>query len=79
MENTFFIHCDSNYLHGFTQKNLLSVYISTKLRDDYSMFEFTNLIVDIGHIFNTILHEQIKHYIKGLLFLIHLDIIFNKT
>ena len=68
MENTFFIPSKNNYIHGFTQKYLISIYISARLRHSYNIYEFSNLIIDIGHIFNTILHEQINHYIKGLLF-----------
>jgi len=68
MENTIFIPTESIYLHGFTQKKLLSVFISTRLKDNYKVTEFSNLIVDIGHIFNTIMLENIRYYIKGLLF-----------
>ena len=66
-KNTFFIPGYSENLYGYTQKNLISIFIPTMINesDSYILEKF---IIRLGFILNTTIHEQLKHYIKALMF-----------
>ena len=65
--NTYFIPCYSKKLYGYTQKNLISIFIPTMIEEsDRDCLE--NFIIRLGFILNTTIHEQLKHYIKALIF-----------
>lgn len=66
-KNTFFIPGYSENLYGYTQKNLISIFIPTMINesDSYILEKF---IIRLGFILNTTIHEQLKHYIKALIF-----------
>ena len=66
IENTIFLPFDQQVLHGYTQKQFTKIYISTKLSKNKN--EISKNIIEIGFLMNTMIHEQFKHYIKGLLF-----------
>jgi len=68
-DNTVFLPYYHDELHGYTQKQFAKVYIATNLsKDDFHKRDLSKIINEISHILNTIIHEQFKHYIKGLLF-----------
>lgn len=66
-KNTFFIPCESKKLYGYTQKNLISVFIPINIADERSNY-LEKFIIELGFILNTAVHEQLKHYVKALLF-----------
>ena len=59
-QNTYFMPCDSETLFGYTQKNLISVFIQADILGLKSTLE--KFIVDLSFILNTTLHEHLKHY-----------------
>jgi len=66
-ENTNYIPCESKILHGYTQKNLVSIFIPTIIENpDDICLEL--LIIKLGFLLNTTIHEQSKHYLKALIF-----------
>ena len=65
-KNTYFIPCESKGLHGYTQKNLLSIFIPTLIKNIKPYLE--RFITNLGNILNTLIHEQLKHYIKAIIF-----------
>ena len=67
LKNTFFIPCESKKLYGYTQKNLISIFIPINISDEKSNF-LEKFIIKLGFILNTTVHEQLKHYVKALLF-----------
>ena len=66
-KNTFFIPCESNKLYGYTQKNLISVFIPVKHSNESSN-RLEKFIIELSFILNTTIHEQLNHYIKSLIF-----------
>ena len=66
-ENTFFIPCESKKLYGYTQKNLISVFIPVNINNENSNL-LEKFIIKLSFILNTTIHEQLKHYIKSLIF-----------
>ena len=66
-ENTFYIPCNSDDLYGYTQKNLLSIFIPISFEDQIKNY-LEHFVIRLGFILNTTIHEQLKHYIKALLF-----------
>ena len=71
-KNTFFIPGYSENLYGYTQKNLISIFIPTMINENDS-YILEKFIIRLGFILNTTIHEQLKHYIKALIFLILLN------
>ena len=69
IDNTVFFPFNHNILHGYTQKQFAKVYIASNLsKEDFNKKDLSKIIIEISLIVNTIIHEQFKHYIKGLLF-----------
>jgi len=69
IDNTIFLPYDQEALHGYTQKLFAKIFISTNLfKDNLSKKDISKVVVDISLLFNTLIHEQLKHYIKGLLY-----------
>jgi len=69
LDNTIFLPYDHQTLHGYTQKQFTKIYVSTKLlKEDYFKNDISKIIIELGFFLNTLIHEQFKHYIKGLLF-----------
>jgi hypothetical protein len=69
MENIIFIPFKSAVLHGYTQKQFSRVIIAISLsKEDFYRNEISKIINDLSSILNTLIHEQFKHYIKGLIF-----------
>jgi len=66
-ENTHYIPCNSNELYGYTQKNLLSIFIPINFEDQLKN-DLEHFVIRLGFILNTTIHEQLNHYIKTLLF-----------
>ena len=66
-ENTYYIPCNSDNLYGYTQKNLLSIFIPVSFEDQTNNY-LEHFVIRLGFILNTTIHEQLKHYIKALLF-----------
>ena len=66
-KNTFFIPCESKKLYGYTQKNLIIIFITINITDEKSNY-LEKFIIKLGFILNTAVHEQLKHYVKALLF-----------
>ena len=68
IENTIFLPYDQEVLHGYTQKQFSKIYISSNIfKNNYSRKDISKIVVDISFLFNTLIHEQLKHYIKALL------------
>ena len=66
-ENTFYIPCVSKKLFGYTQKNLISIFIPTNINiNEQNCLE--HFIIRLSFILNTVIHEQLKHYAKSLIF-----------
>lgn len=65
--NTYFLPCNSKNLYGYTQKNLASVFIPAMINIE-SGNKVELFIIKLGFLLNTIIHEQLKHYIKALIF-----------
>ena len=69
IDNTIFLPYDQEALHGYTQKQFAKIFISSNLfKDNLSQKDISKIVVDISLVFNTLIHEQLKHYIKGLLY-----------
>ena len=69
IDNTVFLPFNHEALHGYTQKQFAKVYIAVNLsKDNFLKKDLSKIIIEISLILNTLLHEQFKHYIKGLLF-----------
>ena len=69
IDNTIFLPFDHQILHGYTQKQFAKIYISAKfLKENYYKRDLSKVLIEISFIFNTLIHEQFKHYIKWLLF-----------
>ena len=69
IDNTIFLPYDQEALHGYTQKQFAKIFISSNLfKDSLSQKDISKIVVDISLVFNTLIHEQLKHYIKGLLY-----------
>ena len=69
IDNTLIIPFGNENLHGYTQKLFAKVYISNNLINNrYNKNDITDIIIKIGFTLNTMIHEQLKHYLKGLLF-----------
>ena len=66
-ENTYYIPCNSDYLYGYTQQNLLSIFIPVSFEDQINNY-LEYFVIRLGFILNTTIHEQLNHYIKALLF-----------
>ena len=66
-KNTYYIPCESDNFHGYTQKNLLSIFIPTIFKIPQSN-KIENFINRLSFILNTTIHEQLKHYLRALLF-----------
>ena len=69
LENTIFLPFPNDSLFGYTQKEFPEVLISANLKEEkpYSS-DFSQIICEISQILNTCIHEDIKHYIKALIF-----------
>ena len=69
LEYMLFLPFSTEYLKGYTQKEFPLIIIGTKLKEDIPKdIDFSKIICEISQIINTCLHEQLKHYIKGLIF-----------
>ena len=66
-ENTYFIPCESEKLYGYTQKNLISIFIPAIISNEKSN-RLERFIIRLSFILNAIIHEQLKHYMKALIF-----------
>ena len=64
-ENTYFVPLESEY--GYTQKNLISIFIPANF-EDYKEDFLELFIIKLGFLLNTTILEQLKHYISTLLF-----------
>ena len=54
-ENTFFIPCESKKLYGYTQKNLISVFIPVNINNENSNL-LEKFIIKLSFILNTTIH-----------------------
>ena len=68
IKNTHFIPCESRNLYGFTQKNYISIFIPTNINYNEKKNCLEKFIIRLSFILNTCIHEQLKHYIKALIF-----------
>ncbi len=69
MEYTIFMPLEGDDLHGFTQKEIPEVLISVKLHENFPKETgISKIICELSQILNTCIHEQLKHYIKSLIF-----------
>ena len=68
IENTHFIPCESKNLYGFTQKNYISIFIPTNINYNEKSHHLEKFIIKLSFILNTCIHEELKHYIKALIF-----------
>ena len=69
IDNTIFLPYDQEALHGYTQKQFAKIFISTNMfKDNLSKKDISRVVVDISLLLNTLIHEQLKHYIKGLIY-----------
>ena len=68
IENTHFIPCESENLYGFTQKNYISIFIPTNINYNEKWKYLEKFIIKLSFILNTCIHEELKHYIKALIF-----------
>lgn len=66
-QNTYYIPFESESLHGFTQKNLISIFIPTIINNSTND-KLENFINQLGFLLNTTIHEQLKHYVKAIIF-----------
>ena len=65
-EMTTFLPFPNEILMGYTQKEFPEILISTNLTNSNS--EFSKKVCDYSQILNTCIHEQLKHYMKALIF-----------
>ena len=63
-ELTKFYPFEFDYLHGYTNKILPKILISSIFKNAHCL---EKMIINFVHIINTLFHEQLKHYIKGLI------------
>jgi len=69
MEYTVFMPLEGDDLHGFTQKEIPEVLISVKLHEAFPQeTDISKIVCELSQILNTCLHEQLKHYVKSLIF-----------
>lgn len=69
IDNTIFIPFDNSNLDGYTQKLFSKVYISNNMFNrKYKKNNLSDIIIKISFSLNTMIHEQLKHYLKGLIF-----------
>ena len=69
IDNTIFMPFCDETLHGYTQKLFGKVYISNNLfKKQYTKNDISEIIIKISFTLNTMIHEQLKHYLKGLVF-----------
>ena len=69
IDNTTFMPFAQKFLLGYTQKQFGKIYVPTYLPPIInSKNDLSKLIIEISFYLNTLIHEQFKHYIKGLLF-----------
>ena len=69
MEYTIFMPLEGDDLHGFTQKEIPEVLISVRLQEIFPQeTQISRIICELSQILNTCIHEQLKHYIKSLIF-----------
>ena len=69
MEYTIFMPLNGYDLHGYTQKEIPEVLISVMLDEAFpDESHISKIICELSQILNTCLHEQLKHYIKSLIF-----------
>ena len=69
MEYTVFMPLEGEYLQGFTQKQIQQVLISVKLNETFPKeTDISKIICELSQILNTCLQEQLKHYVKSLIF-----------
>ena len=69
LDNTIFLPYDQEALNGFTQKQFVKIFISTNIfKNELKKNDISKIVVDISILFNTLIQEQLIHYIKGLLF-----------
>ena len=69
IDNTIFVPFFDKTLDGYTQKLFGKVYISNNLfSKQYNKGDISEIIIKISLTLNTMIHEQLKHYLKALLF-----------
>ena len=66
-QNTYYIPFESESLNGFTQKNLISIFIPV-INKNNTTNKLECFINQLGFLLNTTIHEQLKHYIKAVIF-----------
>jgi len=66
-KNTNYIPCESKKYHGYTQKNLISIFIPNIIKIS-KIHRLELFIIKLGFLLNTTIHEQSKHYLKTLIF-----------
>ena len=68
-EITIFLPFINDYLWGFTIKEIPQILISiNSYEKDPSKFYFSKMVCQLSNILNTCMHEQLKHYMKALIF-----------
>ena len=66
-EMTTFLPFPNDLLLGYTIKELPEILIAVNLNDStYS--DFSRIVSELAQILNTCIHEQLKHYMKALIF-----------
>ena len=69
MEYTIFMPFDGDELHGYTQKEVPEILISVNLEEKAPQeSDISKIMCELSEIVNTCIHEQLKHYLKALIF-----------
>ena len=66
---TTFAPLDVSILHGYTQKEIPEIIIAVNLeKENPNETDLSKIICELSQILNATIHEQVKHYIKSLIF-----------
>lgn len=66
---TTFLPVNYTKLHGYTQKEYPDILIAVNMRKPFPKYsDLSDIICDLSEILTTCIHEQIKHYIKALIY-----------
>ena len=69
IENIVYLPFKPEVLHGYTQKQLSKVFIAIGLsKGEFYQNDVSKIVNELSSILNTLIHQQLKHYLKGLIF-----------